>query len=258
MERRMKLTAFDQYTEAYDMSNVKIKLKYDHTLRVAEISEKIAKSLGLSDEDIELAWEIGLLHDIGRFEQLRRFNTFKDADSIDHAEFGADLLFGENLIAEFDDEIENNPERRLIVEKAVRYHSRYRLPEDLNERESMFCKIILDADKVDIIRVNVELGLEDIYDVTTEEMLNAPMSEDVFATLMEGRTVSKEVRRTVVDHLAGHIALAFELEFPESRRILREQGYYSKILAFESKNDGTIKKMRAIREKAEKVLTGEE
>ena len=42
-----------------------------------------------------------MLHDIGRFEQIRRFGTFNDAQSVDHAEFGADLLFKECLIRKF-------------------------------------------------------------------------------------------------------------------------------------------------------------
>ena len=42
-----------------------------------------------------------MLHDIGRFEQIRRFGTFNDAQSVDHAEFGADLLFKEGLIRKF-------------------------------------------------------------------------------------------------------------------------------------------------------------
>ena len=42
-----------------------------------------------------------MLHDIGRFEQIRRFGTFNDVQSVDHAEFGADLLFKEGLIRKF-------------------------------------------------------------------------------------------------------------------------------------------------------------
>lgn len=33
-----------------------------------------------------------MLHDIGRFEQIRCFGTFNDGMSVDHAELGADIL----------------------------------------------------------------------------------------------------------------------------------------------------------------------
>ena len=45
-----------------------------------------------SREDVELAELIGLLHDIGR-EQIRRFHSFEPG-TMDHAVFGAELLFG--------------------------------------------------------------------------------------------------------------------------------------------------------------------
>ena len=43
---------------------------------------------------MDIAWLTGLLHDVGRFEQQRVYGTFTDADSIDHAKYGARILFG--------------------------------------------------------------------------------------------------------------------------------------------------------------------
>ena len=37
----------------------------------------------MPDRDVDLAWLIGLLHDVGRFEQLKRYGTFIDSQSID-------------------------------------------------------------------------------------------------------------------------------------------------------------------------------
>ena len=61
---------FRNYTADYDINDAKIKLKIVHTYKVAEISDRIALSLGLSEEDRDTAWLIGMLHDIGRFDQL--------------------------------------------------------------------------------------------------------------------------------------------------------------------------------------------
>ncbi|MBQ5475650.1 MAG: HD domain-containing protein, partial [Lachnospiraceae bacterium] len=83
---------FQEYVERYDISDTKIKLKYDHTYRVAELSDRIAKSLNLTDEDRNIAWTLGMFHDIGRFEQVRRYGTFEDAKSINHAALSADIL----------------------------------------------------------------------------------------------------------------------------------------------------------------------
>ena len=101
INRKNVINAFAEYVRNYDPSDEKIKLKIDHTYRVAGLCQRIAESLGLSEPDVDIAWLLGMLHDIGRFEQIRRFGTFNDVQSVDHAEFGADLLFKEGLIRKF-------------------------------------------------------------------------------------------------------------------------------------------------------------
>lgn len=93
INRKAVLNAFAGYMHYYDPSDGKIKLKIDHTYRVAALCEKIADSVGLTGEDKDVAWLLGMLHDIGRFEQIRCFGTFNDGMSVDHAELGADILF---------------------------------------------------------------------------------------------------------------------------------------------------------------------
>lgn len=101
INRKNVINAFAEYVRNYDPSDEKIKLKIDHTYRVAGLCQRIAESLGLSEPDVDIAWLLGMLHDIGRFEQIRRFGTFNDVQSVDHAEFGADLLLKEGLIRKF-------------------------------------------------------------------------------------------------------------------------------------------------------------
>lgn len=60
---------------------------------MAVLCEKIADSLGMAEDERDLAWFTGLLHDVGRFEQLRNYGTFIDAESIDHAMYGAQNSF---------------------------------------------------------------------------------------------------------------------------------------------------------------------
>ena len=83
---------FLKYTETFDNSNARIKRKKFHSLRVKDISRVIAESLNLNKEYVDVATLIGLLHDIGRFEQEKQFHTFNDLNSFDHGNFGADIL----------------------------------------------------------------------------------------------------------------------------------------------------------------------
>ena len=277
INRKNVINAFAEYVRNYDPSDEKIKLKIDHTYRVAGLCQRIAESLGLSEPDVDIAWLLGMLHDIGRFEQIRRFGTFNDVQSVDHAEFGADLLFKEGLIRKFaegyyeecelaqsdnqsdycqeerkikdflvnndattvDDEqiIKNNEHHNKdtgLLEMAIRQHNKYRVKEDLTERQRMFCDILRDADKVDIFKVNADIPMEIIYDVTTEELKNGIITKEVLESFYKKETVLKSVRRSAVDHIVGHISLLFELVYKESYRQAREQGYVYKLLDFKS------------------------
>lgn len=255
INRKNVINAFAEYVRNYDPSDEKIKLKIDHTYRVAGLCQRIAESLGLSEPDVDIAWLLGMLHDIGRFEQIRRFGTFNDAQSVDHAEFGADLLFKEGLIRKFaegyyeecelarsgneeaEQIIKNNEHHNKdtgLLEMAIRQHNKYRVKEDLTERQRMFCDILRDADKVDIFKVNADIPMEIIYDVTTEELKNGVITKEVLESFYKKETVLKSVRRSAVDHIVGYISLLFELVYKESYRQAREQGYVYKLLDFKS------------------------
>ena len=255
INRKNVINAFEEYVRNNDPSDEKIKLKIDHTYRVAGLCQRIAESLGLSEPDVDIAWLLGMLHDIGRFEQIRRFGTFNDAQSVDHAEFGADLLFKEGLIRKFAEgyyeecelaEPENQEDEQIIknnehhnkdtglLEMEIRQHNKYRVKEDLTERQRMFCDILRDADKVDIFKVNADIPMEIIYDVTTEELKNGIITKEVLESFYKKETVLKSVRRSAVDHIVGHISLLFELVYKESYRQAKEQGYVYKLLDFKS------------------------
>ena len=110
---------FKEYVNSFDMSDKNINLKYEHTLEVVKITEKISNKLNLNEEDTTLAKTIAYLHDIGRFEQVIKTNTFKDT-KMDHANNGADLLFNRGLVDKF------NIDKKYyeVIEKSIRNHNK--------------------------------------------------------------------------------------------------------------------------------------
>ena len=225
IDRQRAEAAFRAYTARYDLNDGMIRHKAEHTFRVAGNCERIAESLGMGGEEAAFAWFLGLLHDIGRFEQVRRFGTFVDSVSVDHAEFGADLLFRENLIGEFTGE--GFPEEdQALLETAIRQHNKLTLPENLDERTGCFCNLIRDADKADIFRVVAELPFEER--IGTSKALfqeGEEASEAVMDCVRAHRCVPRALRKTRFEGSVSHCCLAFELVFPETRRIVREQGF---------------------------------
>ena len=269
IDRKKIMDEFAGYTKDYDISDEKIKLKVEHTYRVAGLCDRIARSLGLAEEDIDLAWAIGMLHDIGRFDQVRQYGTFSDADSVDHAHYASELLFDKGMIVDYFGSanpgiynyIENKntcsaglSESLGIIKKAVYNHSAYKIEEGLCEREVLFCNIIRDADKLDIFKVVNDTPLEDIYSVDKEEIPKAEVTNAVMQALREKHAVLRSLKKTPADYIAAYIALVFELVFPESFYIAKEQGYLDKLLDFKTDNQVTKQQFKEIRKITEEYI----
>lgn len=250
VDREHIVKKFASYVQAYDDTDSKIKLKIDHTYRVSMLCEQLAESAGLSEEDVRLSWLSGMLHDIGRFEQIRRFNTFNDAKSVDHAQFGANLLFFEGLIREF---LKDDREDALL-EKVIRLHNAYRLPEELSEREYALATILRDADKIDILKVNVEVPMEEIYNVSLKELKGSPITDAVYENFFLEQATLRSLKKHPVDHLIGHISLVYELVYPMSYELVEKQGYLEKMMNFVSENEETNERLEKIREKMHEYL----
>lgn len=228
MNRNLAVDVFKNYTNNYDATEPKVALKIEHSFKVCEIAEEIAKSLKLSPNDIDLAWFMGLLHDIGRFEQLRRYGTFFDVKSIDHAELSADILFVDEFIENFD--VTGLPaDWRNLTENSIRLHNKLTIPETLSEREALFANLLRDADKVDIFRVIAEIPYEKRSNFKGIEREDA--REEIMKCVLEHRYVPRTFERTKFESTLSHGCMAFELVFPKSKELTQTQGYLAKIIA---------------------------
>ena len=250
VDRARVVRKYKDYVSDYDISDDKIRLKVVHTYKVAENSEYIARSLGCSEEDVDLAWLIGMLHDIGRFEQLKRYHTFVDGKSIDHAAFGADLLFEEGLIRRFTDDSSCDE----LIETAIRAHNLYVLTEDKDDRTLMFCKIIRDADKIDIFRVNAEFPKEVIYDTTAQELAVSEVTDEVVDASLMHDTVLRSLKRTPADSIIGHISLVYGIYYPGSMELLKKQGYADELMKIRNDNPKTNAKLEIVFDEVKRYM----
>lgn len=254
IDRERAVAAFQEYVEHYNSRDEKVRLKIEHTYRVSSLCRQIAVSLGLPPQEADLAWLIGLLHDVGRFEQLKNYGTFIDAESIDHARYGAEILFARGRIRDYAEETEEDE----LLRTAVYYHNAYRIPEHLDPRTERFCHIIRDADKIDILKVNVEFPLEEIYNVTTEELRACAVSAGVMDAFEEEHAVLRDLKKTAADNVVGHISLAYELVFPISLKLAVQQGYLDRLMDFSSENPVTVEQFARIRAKMGEYLQRKE
>lgn len=252
MDFELAKKSFQEYLKNYDINDGSIALKIKHTYEVVKKSEYIANGLRLDKENIELAKIIALLHDIGRFEQIKEFEEFNDK-KIEHAEFGVKVLFDNSLIRKFIDEDKYDN----IIYKAIYNHNKYKIEENLNEKELLQCKIIRDADKLDNFRVKEKDKLEDMFPkIYNEKTINyETISEKVYEDFMQHKCIKLEDRKTIIDYWVCVIAFIFDLNFNISLQYVKENNYIDILVnRIEYKNDTTKQKMEDIRKCAKEYI----
>lgn len=241
--------AFKEYVKKYNPEDEKIKLKIAHIERVSQIARKIAIQQNLSEEDIELAELIGLLHDIGRFEQVRLYHTFVDKDSINHGECGVKVLFEDGLIRNF---IETS-EFDEIIKLSILNHNKSKIQEGLTERQKLHARIIRDADKIDIFAILTVGDKKAIWEKA--DLSNDIITDEIYREFTQDKTIDYKNRETSADILVSHFAYVYDFNFKESLKIIKENVYLEKLYKrFTFKDEKTMERYNEIYRIAKKYL----
>ena len=242
---------FKNYAQQFKVADNKVNIKITHTTGVVEVSGYIARNLNLSQEDIELAELIGLLHDIGRFEQAVKYDNYDDYDTIDHAELGVEILFKNGFIREFID----TDKYGNIIEKAIRNHNKYKIEEGLDERELLFAKIIRDADKTDNFEVKQYQDFESLFKASEQEVQEEKITDDIWNVFLQEKTIISSQRVTNMDKWLSYLAWVYDYNFAHSLQYLKEHDCINKVIdRLDYKNEVTKERMECAREKANRYI----
>ena len=232
--------SFDEYVMKFDLNEPAIKRKYDHSYRVMNNCGEISTFLNLSKEGSYLATLIGLLHDIGRFEQWTKYKTFSDYNSINHAVLGAKILFDDNLISAF----KADKKDYELIKKSIINHNAYELNKGIDNRELLFSNIIRDADKIDIIHQISEDKVLRLDEDDSE--ITGKVKEEFY----NHECINKKYKRTRNDNVILKIALVYGLNFDYSRELVLQKNYLDKMLDSLSNKE----KFKEYTEEAKKCL----
>ncbi len=204
-------------------------LKIEHTARVRTIMERLAATLNLSPDEWSLASIIAICHDVGRFPQYRKYGTFNDATSVNHAALAVQTLREEGILDAFDEGA------RSLILQAVALHNVFTLPIDLDPAVKRFARLIRDADKLDIWRVLIEycaLPLKERASAVIWELPDTGFcSNQAIEEVINGRMINRTLLATADDFKLLQISWAYDLNFDESYRILAEKGYIETLAA---------------------------
>lgn len=210
--------SFDNYFMKYDINDKMIQFKYNHSYRVLHQSDEISFTLNLDEDDNYLACLIGLLHDIGRFEQWTKNKSFDDS-KLDHASVGIKVLFDENKISEY----KVSKSDYEIIKKSILNHNKFKIDDELTIREKLHCKIIRDADKIDIL-----------YSFANENILNieeddSSISDNVHDEFFNHKVIDYRYVNTINDRVISFFSTIYDLNYDYSKEYILEKNYLEKI-----------------------------
>lgn len=238
---------FIDYTANYDVNDSNIDRKIGHSIRVMKISREIATRIGLKQEQIDLATLIGLLHDIARFEQYKKFQTFYDLKSFDHGDYAVKIL--EKDLRKY---IQDNKYDE-IIKKAIKNHNKFEIEKGLSDEELLFAKIIRDADKIDIMYESVCI----FFKGEEEKVNNSLLLENVYEKFKSENLVKREKNVNIenINKVVSVLAFIFDINFKATYEILKENDYINKILdRYNIKDEQTRERIKEIRKKANEYL----
>lgn len=242
---------FEEYASHFIVKDNKVNVKVKHTMGVMKVAGYIASELHLSEDDVELAKMIGLLHDIGRFEQAIKYDNFDDYNTMDHAEYGVKILFKDGMIRKFIDTDEYDE----IIKKAIYNHNKFGIEKGLNERELLHAKIIRDADKTDNFEVKQYQDFESLFKSSEQEVEKEKISAQVWNEFLQEQTIVSSHRVTNIDKWLSYIAWIYDYNFAPGLKYLKIHDCVNKVInRLDYKQEDTKLKMQYAKEKFEKYI----
>jgi hypothetical protein len=206
-----------------------IHLKAEHTRKVCEVMGILTAGEGLSSEEAGIAGAVALLHDVGRFPQYRRWRTFRDSDSDNHARLAVDVIREHGVLDGL------SPDECLLIEEAIRFHNLIEPPMQVQSPTRLFIRLIRDADKLDIWRVFLDEYALPVEKRASAACLGLPdlmgFTPSCQAALADKRVVRLEECRSLNDFKLLQISWALDLGFCSSYRLLLERGYIPRLAA---------------------------
>lgn len=209
--------------------NEPIYSKYYHSIKVAQNAYFIASSLKNNTKiNPNLCYLIGLYHDIGRFKQYQKYHTFKDSESINHAELGVENLKKNRIFLYGFDE-----EYKQIILSAVSNHNKKIIDKNLSELNIEYAKIIRDADKLDIYRVLYEYYTQQKYQNTTIGLHLSEenkYSKEIIDAIKQEKLADIKYMKTDNDFKLIQLSWVFDINFNYTKQKIIQNDYINMII----------------------------
>ncbi|MDR3599579.1 MAG: HD domain-containing protein [Desulfosporosinus sp.] len=249
---------FEAYAKRYLSEEVEVeanlRYKKEHSLRVRDYMLTLGENLQLDTNQMFLAEVIGLLHDVGRFEQYVKYHTFKDHQSEDHAQLGLLVLEREQI---FSGHVSMSEEEIILT--AIRNHNQRVIQANIAGKTLLFCKLIRDADKLDIFDQVVnfyENPWRTPYFAVDGNHKDKSYSPEIIQGILNGKQISYTSVKTPVDIKLIRLSWLLDLTFPIALEIANRKQFFARLRAFIPVTEETLQVFQYIEQKISTKLRG--
>lgn len=239
---------FDDYVKGFPSQEAEIEAnlnyKKEHSLRVCNYMKTLGRDLKLDANQMFLAEVIGLFHDVGRFEQYVKYHTFKDHLSEDHAKLGLSVLERKQIFSGRLCEQE-----KKIIFLAINNHNQRVIQKDLEGNALLFCQLIRDADKLDILDQVInfyEYPWRTPHLAVEGNHKDERYSSEIIQGILSRKQISYSSVKTPVDIKLIRLSWLLDLNFPTALEIAKRKNFLERLRAFIPQTEDTLKVFKYI------------
>ena len=239
--------AFEEYFQSLIIDSPENQAQFEdiraHSLRVVTNSLLLANVLLQTEDEKKIVTMNALFHDMGKASLISK-NIEALNIQRDHATVSAKIIqqmeFYQGLSADV----------QLIVLRSVENHNKIKLPKLDNDQQTLFARLLRDADKLDIFDSSFRYFKEKfgVQPYVTKDLNNSiEVSEKILKSILAGKNAAFEDMKSMNDYKLLLLSMAFDLNFKYTFRVMSEKQYIQKIYETLPKRDPIIDVYRNIK-----------
>jgi hypothetical protein len=157
-------------------------------------------------------------------------------------------------ILETDNYIEKYCDDKLtqaLIIKAVKYHNKYKIADDIEGDELTYCKLIRDADKIDILNYMEYEDITKLFDFKT--ILKDDLSDKVYKEMLDNKVVNRYDAKTKLDDYMLEIGFIYDVNYDISVKLIKKNKSIDKLYD-RIKDAKEIEKINEIKEHVDEYM----
>lgn len=227
----------------------KLKKKFAHSMWVVDNVEWICENENIPLDIRKMCEVAALFHDIGRFDQTIKFNSFDDSNTLDHAELSGQILLsfkGQLLHHAEEYELE-------IIYKAICTHNKKEVSFASGSTIKVVSNVLSDANKLQILDVNFKNNMFQTKD--SRYSGDGVIKQECIDEFKRRRVLDNSIVDTVLENRIKCASWIFDMKYASSKRKMIDEGYMDILLSTDKiSNKDVVSAIKKIQAEVEEYI----